>query len=949
MGAQLLSCCSEMHLLFEKITSTVLANPWMHAPSDRACVQHQKASLQAQISDAHTCLHPPQLKQALLWKSPLTATAKSLMRSHGQLEGSFAALVTALLNAQEGISRSPPTNKELPPHAIASLLFSLLFDACEAFSLWTLDWPSDSQHTHPQLLLALLQLATWQLREYRPSSAPTVSAPSCCRISTTPVESYILLAPALKVLTRISRQSAGDVADLLSKLPPSLFTTVCCVASEQLRTGGVSAQPSSSAASAASAVAAAAAAAARRTRGARATTTAGATAAAAAVAQAAAEAAAIKAWSAKRKLLTPTVLHFDDKKRQGVFKSLVQLVYAGSLADQRVGRDDCCLTFLAPAVVEAYKLGLIAIMMDSELKPEPRCAVPDMHVQDATHVLTSLLRAVRMDKIKRAALTIFGLGHPSTYGIDPTPETSLELAPRVATPDRQLVAVVCRRQPDSIDIMHYNARLMIAILEGWPVHSDSEPPVEMEMSQREQSDAAYCLARVARQGSGFAWCCLQSVKQRLALVPQPGRGVTVPSWSKENQLVMVDIRELMVLVYTHAAGRTVQGSGTLFTAHPSTHITSLTLSPTHHSCENCTCLSLHPRMDASDASNVGRRTGNARHPDLLRLNRWSRLHCTAAVLEACLRDTHRPPTAHQACLAAVVATRALASLCRPPRFGRALDLCVSLASTVRKLMQPHTALSCPTNGPGGTTGGQRQQRQQQPPLVGEWFAGKEVVRAKEPLEEEQASELMVASMVAIATIHRAMQALRVALQAAHGDPTGAALVSFTPGAPVTRPRSSQASVAAADELRLHISQLHQVTAILFQGLVVLGQWRVGSGSVVDQGLSGTVEWIASNCGGVGEGLLAVATSALRAPLPLCRNTRALQGLKWELYAQTCFHGRLVAGCCNLACSDMGGASEAGLKTRLCGGCRRARYCSAGCQAEAWSERGHSLLCCMSTY
>ncbi|MEW5302803.1 MAG: hypothetical protein WDW36_005550 [Sanguina aurantia] len=868
MGAQLLSCCSEMHLLFEKITSTVLANPWMHAPSDRACVQHQMASLQAQISDAHTCLHPSQLKQALLWHSPLTATAKSLMRSHKRLEGSFAALVTALLNAQEGISRSPPTNKELPPHAIASLLFSLLFSACEAFSLWTLDWPSDSQHTHPQLLLALLQLATWQLREYRPSSAPTVSAPSCCRISTTPVESYILLAPALKVLARISRQSGGDVVDLLSKLPPRLFTTVCCVASEQLRTGGTSAPPSSSPASVAAAAAAAAAG--RRSRGARATTPAGAATRVAGSATAAAEAAAAQAAAnqPKRDPWTPTVLHFDDQKRLGVFRGLVQLVYAGCLADQKVGRDDCCLTFLAPAVVEAYKLGLIAVMMDSERTPGPRHAAPGMHVQDATHVLTSLLRAVRVDKIKRAALTIFGLGRPGAHGIHPTPETSLELAPRVATPDRQLVAVVCRRQPDSIDIMHYNARLMIAILEGWPAPGGPEPPAAT--SRREQSDAAYCLARVARQGSGFAWCCLQSVKQRLALVPQPGRGVTVPSWSKESQLVMVDIREMMVLVYTHAA---MWGSA----------------------------------------------WGKPDTPELLRLHRWSRLHCTAAVLEACLRDTHRPPTAHQACLAAVVATRALASLCRPPRFGRALDLCQRV--------------------PAAPQGGQRQQRQQQPPLVGEWFAGKEVVRAKEPLVEAQASELMAASVVAITTIHRTMQALRTALQAAHGDPADAALVSLAPAAPATGSRSAASSVGPADELRLHISQLHQVTAILLQGLVALCQWRVGSGGVVDQGMGTTVAWLTANCGDVGAGLLAVATSALRAPLPLCGSTRALQGLAWELYAQACFHGRLVAGCCNLACSDMGGASEAGLKTRLCGGCRRARYCGAECQAEAWREGG----------
>lgn len=67
-------------------------------------------------------------------------------------------------------------------------------------------------------------------------------------------------------------------------------------------------------------------------------------------------------------------------------------------------------------------------------------------------------------------------------------------------------------------------------------------------------------------------------------------------------------------------------------------------------------------------------------------------------------------------------------------------------------------------------------------------------------------------------------------------------------------------------------------------------------------------------------------------------------LAWERYAVTHFHGRLTSGCCHLGCSNFSGASEAALKTRLCGGCRKARYCSLRCQTNAWIKGGHSGVC-----
>lgn len=51
----------------------------------------------------------------------------------------------------------------------------------------------------------------------------------------------------------------------------------------------------------------------------------------------------------------------------------------------------------------------------------------------------------------------------------------------------------------------------------------------------------------------------------------------------------------------------------------------------------------------------------------------------------------------------------------------------------------------------------------------------------------------------------------------------------------------------------------------------------------------------------------------------------------------------LPGCCHLGCTNLDGPSEASLCTLLCSGCRRARYCSVGCQRMAWID-GHNLYC-----
>lgn len=66
---------------------------------------------------------------------------------------------------------------------------------------------------------------------------------------------------------------------------------------------------------------------------------------------------------------------------------------------------------------------------------------------------------------------------------------------------------------------------------------------------------------------------------------------------------------------------------------------------------------------------------------------------------------------------------------------------------------------------------------------------------------------------------------------------------------------------------------------------------------------------------------------------------------FERYATSLVYGRLLPGCCHLGCINLEGVSEAALKTQLCSGCRKARYCSVKCQKAAWLG-GHSTACGM---
>lgn len=64
----------------------------------------------------------------------------------------------------------------------------------------------------------------------------------------------------------------------------------------------------------------------------------------------------------------------------------------------------------------------------------------------------------------------------------------------------------------------------------------------------------------------------------------------------------------------------------------------------------------------------------------------------------------------------------------------------------------------------------------------------------------------------------------------------------------------------------------------------------------------------------------------------------------QRYAMTGFGGELLCFCSNDMCGNLDGVSDATLPTQLCGGCKRARYCSIACQKAHWLEGGHAAHC-----
>lgn len=82
---------------------------------------------------------------------------------------------------------------------------------------------------------------------------------------------------------------------------------------------------------------------------------------------------------------------------------------------------------------------------------------------------------------------------------------------------------------------------------------------------------------------------------------------------------------------------------------------------------------------------------------------------------------------------------------------------------------------------------------------------------------------------------------------------------------------------------------------------------------------------------------------LRMHLEVVPDRRGAQRIAWGWFAVEHLPN-LLPGCGSMACKCLAGSCEAALPTRLCGGCRRVRYCCDGCQRDAWLQGGHMAVC-----
>lgn len=147
--------------------------------------------------------------------------------------------------------------------------------------------------------------------------------------------------------------------------------------------------------------------------------------------------------------------------------------------------------------------------------------------------------------------------------------------------------------------------------------------------------------------------------------------------------------------------------------------------------------------------------------------------------------------------------------------------------------------------------------------------------------------------------------------------------------------------------RLTPSVVHHLLAITGFTLVQIYLWRRSWTGVRDSfWLEGWIDKVPAACSTLInmdiKNMLMRMINESSAPSNL--NPQSHVDAVWGEYVQSHFHGRWSPGCCYLDCTNLSGASEAALETKLCGGCRRARYCSVACQKAAWSKGGHSMVC-----
>lgn len=378
------------------------------------------------------------------------------------------------------------------------------------------------------------------------------------------------------------------------------------------------------------------------------------------------------------------------------------------------------------------------------------------------------------------------------------------------------------------------------------------------------------------------------------------------------------------------------------------HHTHLCVSPTF---ADETMQALHSPHATGTSSRPSSHTHPLCHPTpdptLVVLQRFFSMPGSVVMLEATLRDEHRPGTA---ALIFDALSAIPTALLQPSRTDHpdSIPACVSLVATTRKLLCTlvHQQLlgGLAQRGDNAASSGFNSHD-----VAEEW------PQEESPDAHETVGDMIIRRLTVLMT---SMQQSVITLEALK--------LKLKPQPAANLPHRHQHScqgVPTTSPCKKH--QLHRLqTGLLLalqQGSTLLSascgadvstrtpdqavslQWYGEGPSCI--GLR--PKWLRELVGGLGnlsQGLSEVAS--LNQQGSPCQGTTRTSHVHplWERYAVTHFHGRLVPGCCNLSCSNLGGVSEAALKTQLCSGCKRTRYCCVGCQRAAWVEGGHSTVC-----
>lgn len=312
---------------------------------------------------------------------------------------------------------------------------------------------------------------------------------------------------------------------------------------------------------------------------------------------------------------------------------------------------------------------------------------------------------------------------------------------------------------------------------------------------------------------------------------------------------------------------------------------------------------------------------------------WQRLPGSVAMLEMALRQKDARHIPH---ILNLVISAALASMVsgmhHQAQTSSSCAARISLIATVHKVLQLHSSSRDDT------------------PILG-------YTPHKDELEMElcETQEILRAALKGIlASTKRGKQ-----LVAAVTSTSGSSISCHQHGPHSSSKAGTSNSPILMDALDHQQQQLRAVLAMVLVWVCNLRLWAMNAKhTMVDWGSERALHmgWNRDTLGlswdtevGLHDAELAAVVRQLLLPLQPAEWSTRLAAFKhearaWDGYAIGNFHGRLLPGCSFLGCTNLSGCSEASLVTLVCGGCRRMRYCSVGCQRAAWAIGGHSVVC-----